>query len=302
MTAALTWAEAVAALRCALTTGLDPDDEPPRTNVPFAARQLLLMPSGVGGRVGVKLATVAPGNPDRGLPRVHAVYVLFDAATLTPIAMLDGTALTELRTSAVSALAVDLVAPADARRLLVFGSGPQAHGHVHALRAVRPIAAVGVVGRDHKRTQAFVERLRREGVDAEVTTPAYVAEADLVACCATSREPVFEGHLLSSTAVVVAVGSHEPDAREIDATTVRRCGGIVVESVRAATTEAGDVVQAIAEGATRAADLVGLAAVVRGVTSARPRLIKIVGMGWENLVVASAVIDALTVGPPGTRQ
>jgi ornithine cyclodeaminase len=296
--AAVGWPEAVEALRRALLQGLDPESELPRTSQPFGAGDLLVMPSTAGGRLGdralaaVKLATVAPDAPGAGLPRIHAVCVVFDAGTLAPVAVLDGTALTSLRTPAVSALAVDLVAPADASRLVVFGTGPQAEGHVAALSAVRPVSSVGVVGRHPGRTAAFVDRLRERGTTAEVATAADVAGADLVACCTTAREPLFDGRLLRDTAVVVACGSHEPGAREVDTETVRRCG-VVVESVAAACREAGDVVLALADGAVTDADLVPLAALVRGETSARPRLVKTVGMGWEDLAVAAAVLAAV---------
>ncbi|WP_369138036.1 ornithine cyclodeaminase family protein [Modestobacter versicolor] len=294
VTGAIGWTDAVEALRRALLEGLDPETELPRTGRPFGAGELLVMPSDAGGGTlaAVKLATVTPDVPGSGLPRVNAVCVLFDAVTLAPVAVLDGVALTALRTPAVSALAVDLVAPAAADRLLVFGTGPQAAGHVAALRAVRPLGSVGVVGRVPERTAAFVDRLRADGVDAAVATAADVADADVVACCTTARRPLFDGRLLSGTAVVVACGSHEKDAREVDSETVRRCG-VVVESVTAACREAGDVVLARAEGAVTAADLVPLARLVRGESATRPRLVKTVGMGWEDLVVAAAVFAAV---------
>ncbi|MCU1605075.1 MAG: ornithine cyclodeaminase [Modestobacter sp.] len=294
---AVGWRDAVEALRRPLLDGFDPEAEPPRLNQPFGPGELLVMPSAGGARLGerrlaaVKLVTVAPDAPALGLPRINAVCVVFDADTLAPVAVLDGTALTDLRTPAVSALAVDLIAPADAHRLLVFGSGPQAAGHVHALRAVRPIGSVGVVGRVPEKTAAFVDRLRAQGIAAEVADPADVAAADVVACCTTAREPLFDGRLLSDTAVVVACGSHEPGAREVDTETVRRCG-VVVESVTAARREAGDVLIAMADGALTADDLVPLARLVRGEAARRPRLVKTVGMGWEDLAVAAAVLAA----------
>jgi ornithine cyclodeaminase len=287
VTSALAWPAAVAALRAALAGGLDPEAEPPRHAVRFGAGELLVMPSSGGGRAGVKLVTVAP----HGRPRIHGVYVLFDARTLAPVATLDGAALTALRTPAVSALGVDLVAPAGARRLVVFGSGPQAYGHVHALRAVRPIEHVTVVGRDRTRATALVDTLLAEGVPAAAGSPDAVADADLIACCTTAREPLFGGRLLPEAAVVVAVGSHEPDAREVDSETVRRCGGALVEARAAATSEAGDVLLARADGAVTDEQLVTFADLVHGRTARRPRLVKTVGMGWEDLVVAAAVVE-----------
>ena len=94
--------------------------------------------------------------------------------------------------------------------------------------------------------------------------------------------------------LVVAVGSHEPDAREVDAETVRRCGA-AVESVTTATCEAGDIVLALAEGAITVDALVTLADLVRGTAAARPRLIKTVGMGWQDLAVAAAVLETSAV-------
>lgn len=293
--AALSWPAAVAALRSALLDGLDPEAQPPRTSTPFGAGELLTMPASSGRLAGVKLVTVAPGNAARGLPRIHGLYVLFDAETLAPVATLDGAALTAVRTPAVSALGVDLVAPADARHLVVFGCGPQADGHVSALRALRPVETVTVVGRTPDRAARFVERLAASGVAARVGAAGAVADADLVACCTTARTPLFDGRLLPDRAVVVAVGSHEPTAREVDVETLRRCGALV-ESRAAATTEAGDVVQAIAEGAVDVDELVTFADVVRGRTSRRPRLVKTVGMGWQDLVVAAAVVSASSSG------
>ncbi|MGW0199005.1 ornithine cyclodeaminase family protein, partial [Nonomuraea sp. NPDC003201] len=142
---------AVRILEDALRAGLDPEATPQRPIVDLPAGQLLLMPAAAGRYAGVKAVTIAPGNPDRELPRIQGTYLLFDGDTLTPLAALDGIALTSLRTPAVSALAVSHLADGDARRLVVFGSGPQAWGHVLALREVRPIEDVTVVGRDRDR-------------------------------------------------------------------------------------------------------------------------------------------------------
>ena len=105
-----------------------------RSAVNLRAGQLLLMPAEAAGSVGVKLLSVAPGNLAKGLPRVQGVYVLFDATTLAPVALIDGAALTSVRTPAVSAVAIARLARPGAAELVVFGSGPQAWGHVLAIR------------------------------------------------------------------------------------------------------------------------------------------------------------------------
>jgi ornithine cyclodeaminase/alanine dehydrogenase-like protein (mu-crystallin family) len=259
---------AIDALEDALLAGLDPEADPPRSALALAGGELLVMPSATAGHAVVKLVTVG------GQPRIQGVCVVFDATTLTPVALVDGIALTNVRTPAVSALAVRRLAARDARRLLVFGRGPQAHGHVAAIRAVRPIEHVDMVGRDSA------------GVDA------LVGAADIICCATTAREPLFDGSLVADHAMVVAIGSHEPEAREVDDALVRRAT-VVVESRGSALREAGDVVAAIASGALLVDSLVALADVVCGrvvVDFDRPRLFKSTGMAWEDAVVASALV------------
>jgi ornithine cyclodeaminase/alanine dehydrogenase-like protein (mu-crystallin family) len=255
------------ALEAALADGLDPEADPPRSMVGVGAGELLVMPSAAGGHGVVKLVSVG------GDPRIQGVCVVFDGATLTPVAVLDGIALTNLRTPAVSALAVRRLAVPDASGLLVFGRGPQARAHVEALRAVRPISHVDVVG--------------REGAPDEL-----VAAADVICCCTTAREPLFDGSVVSDHACVVAIGSHEPDVRETDDELARRAT-VVVESRASALREAGDVIAAIEAGALSADELVTLADLVAGRAEPppdRPRLLKSTGMAWEDAVVAAAVV------------
>jgi ornithine cyclodeaminase len=289
VTSALPMATAVAALRSALLDGLDPAADPARALVPLDNGQMLLMPASGGGYAGIKVATVAPDNPAVGLPRVQGSYLLLAGATLTPLAVLDGIALTSIRTAAVSAVAVDALAEPDAARLVVFGSGPQAYSHVAALRVVRPVREVVVVGRDARRAEALVADCVAGGLVARTGSAEDVATADLVACCTTARTPLFDGTTLPDHATVVAVGSHEPDAAEVDAVTVTR-STVVVEALAAALREAGDVIQPVARAQLDPATLIELAALIRGtveVPKNRPRLFKSVGMAWEDLVLAA---------------
>jgi ornithine cyclodeaminase/alanine dehydrogenase-like protein (mu-crystallin family) len=260
---------AAEALEAALLDGLDPEADPPRAAVELDRGQLLVMPSAAARHPVVKLVTIG------GEPRIQGVCVVFDGETLAPLALVDGIALTNVRTAAVSALAVRHLAIPDARRLLVFGRGPQAHAHMEAMRAVRPIELVDMVGRDQA----------REGVDE------LVAAADVVCCCTTAREPLFDGSLVADHAVVVAIGSHEPDLRETDDALAGRAT-VVVESRASALREAGDVILAIEAGATSADELVTLAELVRGDARpdpGRPRLFKSTGMSWEDAVIAATL-------------
>lgn len=285
-------AGAVAAVREALAGGLDPDGDVPRAVVPLAHGQGLLMPSESGGWFGVKIATVAPGNAARGLRRINATYLLHDSATLTPVALLDGVALTTLRTPAVSVAACldRLRALADGGgglRLVVFGAGPQGEGHVAAVRAHVPVADVTVVTRREGPVPGWADRrLAAAGGGAEAS----VRRADVVVTATSARRPVVDGRLVRDGAVVLAVGSHEPDARELDSVLMGRAT-VVVESRATALREAGDVVMAIHEGSLDPDDLVTLAGPTgsRGdIPADRPLVVKTCGMGWQDLVVAVA--------------
>ena len=207
VTGTLSWREVINALADAV--GSQPSSASPvaRVAVPVAAGELLLMPSETQRAVGVKVVGVAPGNPDLRLPRVQGVFILMDARTLTPVALMDGTALTNIRTPALSALAVRELAPVDSRRLVVFGSGPQARAHIAAVCSVRPIESVRIVARASRNVAVLIGELDGTEVDARAGIPADVADADIVVCATTARTAVFDGSLLGEHACIVAVGT-----------------------------------------------------------------------------------------------
>ncbi len=294
--AACSPAAAVEAVTAALTAGLDPATDLPRQAVPLRSGQFLLMPSegSRGGHVGVKVVTVAPGNPARGLPRIQASYLLHDAGTLALVAVLDGTALTTLRTPAVSVAAVAArLAGSGPLTLAVVGTGPQARAHVRTLaEAVGPPASVTHLVREPARVPP------PDGAELVALGSARAADvlrgADVVVCATSARSALFAPELIGDTAVVIAVGSHEPDARELPGALLAR-STVVVEDVGTALREAGDVVLARGEGVLVESDLVPMREVVTGRVTpdpARPLVFKGVGMSWQDLVVAEAVLRA----------
>lgn len=267
-------------------------DAPPRAHVPVQGGELLLMPALGELGVGVKLVTVNPANPRRDLPLIHGLYVLFDPRTLAPILLVDGAALTALRTAAVSGLATRLLARSDASRLVIFGAGAQAWAHLDAMRAVRPIEQVTVVSRSREPAEALVAEAARLGLRASVGEPGAVAEADIVCTCTTSPDPVFDGASLAPGAHVNAVGAYRPDTHEVDDETVRRAR-IVVETRDVALSEAGDLLIPMGAGVISEADIVAdLAEVARGAQVRRSSdditLFKSVGVAIEDLAVAAA--------------
>jgi ornithine cyclodeaminase/alanine dehydrogenase-like protein (mu-crystallin family) len=292
--ARLSMEAAVDALEEAFRT-LDPGAGPLRTHVETPAGELLLMPAVGEAGVGVKLVSLTPDNPGRGLPLIHASYVLFDAETQAPEAVLDGSVLTALRTAAVSGLATRHVSREDGHRLVIFGAGVQATSHLEAMCAVRPVTDLVVVSRSPGPAEALVEEGLRRGLTARRGEPDAVGEADLVCTCTTAEEPLFDGSSLPPGVHVNAVGSYRPETRELDTETVRRARA-VVETREVALAEAGDLLIPIREGAIDAGHIVAdLAETVRGAEVRRSpedvTLFESVGMAFEDLAVARAVVD-----------
>jgi ornithine cyclodeaminase len=247
--AALDYPSLVEALRVAFVGGAT---APVRSSyaVTDAGDRLLVMPAWDGQGLGIKLVTVFPGNRERGLASVAAMYVLLDGTTGHPVALIDGEALTLRRTAAASALASSYLARADARTLLVVGAGALAPYLVAAHRAVRPIERVLVWNRHAKRGDEFVSTLAGDGVNATTvpTVAAGLAQADIVTCATTSREPLVRGAEVRAGTHVDLVGAFTPDMRESDDALVARAS-VFVDTRAGALKEAGDLVQAMASGA-----------------------------------------------------
>lgn len=294
LTARVSMTDAIRAVGDLLRQGFDPEDDPPRTILDVPHGQLLLMPAVLDGMVGQKLASVAPDNPARGLERIQGVYVVLDGTTLAPTAVIDGTALTSLRTPAVSAAAVDLLAEPAAGDLVVVGTGPQAVRHVDALASVRPIRTVRMIGRDRRRAADAAAEAASFAPGADVAAGATddLGVADLIVCATTATDPLFDADIVRPDATIVAIGSHEPGKAELPTALLGR-SQVVVESRRVAATEAGDVIRAVEAGALRPEDLVTMHDLFTGAVSPardRPRVLKTCGMGWQDLAVAAHAV------------
>lgn len=298
ITAALSPAAAVGAIADALLGGYDPASDIARASPHTSSGQFLLMPSEVADVAGVKVATVAPDNPDIGLPRIQASYLLYDARTLTLRATLDGTALTALRTPAVSVAAVRPVLDRfiEPLRVVVYGAGPQAIGHVQALAAIAPdpLAEVTFIVRHPEAAAPGVRELGEVAGTKESRARTAVRGAQVIVCATTARTPLFPAEAVASNAVVIAVGSHEPDARELPSALLAR-STVIVEDPGTALREAGDIILAVDDGAITGEDLVPMRDALTGTTAIptdRPTVFKSVGMSWQDLVIANAALRA----------
>jgi ornithine cyclodeaminase/alanine dehydrogenase-like protein (mu-crystallin family) len=274
-----------------------------RTRLEPPGGEMLLMPAVGPEGAGAKLITLAPENPKFGLPLIQGVYVLFSPAHLTPEMTIDGGALTQLRTAAVSALATHHLARTDSRRLVVFGAGRQAEAHVEAMCGVRQIREVTIVGSSPTsvRANALVKRLRADGLDAKVGDPGSVRHAEIVCTCTTSVAPVFDASLLPPGAHVNAVGAYRPDMCELAGPLLARAL-LVVETRAAAFEEAGDIIRAIAAGELSDdgidAELSDVVTGASGRSAAdQVTVFKSVGLAIEDLVIARAIADLLLDRP-----
>jgi len=287
---------AIDALETAFGSGSLPA-APLRAHVDTPWGTLITMPVAGAQGAGVKVVTVTPSNPGRGRSLIQGLYVLFAPQTQEPEAAIDGAALTAIRTGAVSGLATRHLARPDTSRLVIFGAGTQARSHLEAMLAVRPIERVTVVSRTEARGKELADLARGMGLAAEIGTPEAAARADLVCTCTTSPTPVFDGAQLADGAHVNAVGAYTPDTREVDDECIRR-GRVVVETRDAALAEAGDLLIPIRAGVVGEDHIVAdLAEVVRGLPVRRGpedvTVFKSVGVAFEDLVVARAVVDRL---------
>jgi ornithine cyclodeaminase/alanine dehydrogenase len=251
------------------------------------------------GALGTKLVTVVERNQSRGLPTIHASYVLTDPETGAPLALMEAGFLTGIRTGATSALAARHLARPDSRVVACFGAGVQARFQLLCLSRVLPLAEVRVVGRDAGRAAAFADRMRRElgiTVRVEASRKAAVVGADVITCATTSSRPVFSGRDLAPGAHVDAVGTFRPATREVDTVAVRR-SRVVVDTYEGAWEEAGDLLIPIkARAITRRHVRAELAELVAGIRPGRtsPReitLFKSVGFAPEDAVTARLAYD-----------
>ncbi|HSX58914.1 MAG TPA: ornithine cyclodeaminase family protein [Tahibacter sp.] len=184
-----------------------------------------LMPGALAdGSFGAKLISVFPRNFDRGLPSHQGAIVLFDRDSGAPVALVDASAVTAIRTAAASALATDALARRDAQVLALLGYGEQAATHLDAIARVRTIAEVRVWGRSRERAEAFAERHAASGVRlrvcADVDTA--VAGADIVCCLTAAQEPILFGRRLEPGMHVNLVGSGRAGPVEVDHAVVLR--------------------------------------------------------------------------------
>jgi ornithine cyclodeaminase/alanine dehydrogenase-like protein (mu-crystallin family) len=257
---------------------------------------VLIMPAwSDAGFLGIKTINIFPGNGARGLPGLHATYVLYDARTGVPLAMMDGNEITARRTAAASALGASFLARADARRLLVLGTGRIARMLPAAHASVRPIDEVCVWNHRPEGAEALAAQWRAEGWNARAAADleAAVRKADIVSCATLATAPLVRGEWLAPGAHLDLIGSFTPAMREADV----HCfaGARTFIDTEEALQKSGDLLDAMAAGTLRAHGVQGtLATLCRAertgrATDGERTVFKAVGSALEDLTAATLV-------------
>jgi ornithine cyclodeaminase/alanine dehydrogenase-like protein (mu-crystallin family) len=195
-----------------------------------------LMPALTPDGLGLKAVTFYPSNAERGIPTHRATIFLVDPQTGTPLAIMDGRLITEMRTAAVSAVATKLLAPPDAKILAVLGSGVQARSHVEALRLVRNFETIRVWSPTAEHAERFAKEIGATAMSAEEA----VRNADVIVTATNSKTAILKGAWLKRGSHVNAVGACRPDWRELDDEAMSNV--VFVDSREGAMKESGDVI------------------------------------------------------------
>jgi ornithine cyclodeaminase len=270
---------------------------PLRTMVQFAgaAGFMGLMPAWRGGSepvFGLKSLAVMPGNPARGLDSHQGTVTLFDGLVGVPIAILDASAVTAVRTAAVSAVATRLLAREDARVLAILGAGVQGKAHLRAIPPVREFDEVRV----YSTTVAHARDAAGETAKVASSAEEAVRGADVVVLATSAREPVIRREWLAPGAHVNAVGASVPSARELDVETVTACA-LFCDSRESLRNEAGEYLLAVQQGAISGEDHVRaeLGEVLAGMAPGRRSdgeltVFRSLGLAVEDLAAAERAV------------
>jgi alanine dehydrogenase len=251
-------------------------------------------------RMAIKIVSIFNDNPSQGLPLIHALVVVVDATTGQPVAVMDGTYLTALRTGAASGAATDLLARPDARVAAIFGAGVQGRTQLEAVCAVRPIQEAWVYDLAPERSAAFAtEMSQRLSLSVRVAnTPSEaVRQADVICTATTSTRPVFDDADVRSGTHINAVGAYTPQMQEVPIETVLRAK-VVVDHRESSMAEAGDLIIPLRQGRMTEdhiyAELGEIAAGLKPGRSAAEEItfFKSVGVAVQDVAAAGAALEA----------
>jgi ornithine cyclodeaminase len=256
---ALPMGEAIAAMKpafAAFSSGLAEMPLRSRLNVRKQGALGLVMPVYMedpgGEALAVKVVSIFPRNLEKDLPLIHAAVLVLDPDNGRPLALLEGSVLTAIRTGAASGAATDILARPDCRTAAIFGAGVQGRTQLEAICTVRRIETVWVCDPNPQRVDQFIQDMAGKGpipkdLRAAQSPRQAISNADVICTATTSKVPVFSDTDLKPGVHINGVGSYTPEMQEIPAETVQRAR-VVVDSREAALSEAGDLIQPLHAG------------------------------------------------------
>jgi len=261
------------------------------------------------GDMGMKLVSVFPRNPERQLPTIHALVLVVNPTTGAPEALLNGTRVTALRTGAGVGAATRALAREDSRVMALFGAGGQAQDQVDAVLAVRPIEEVRIYTPSGVSARRLAQRLEERypgKVFRAVQSPREAVQgADIITCVTTSTTPVFDPENVAPGTHINGVGSFTPAMREVQVVGLPRLR-VFVDSLAAAQAEAGDLIQAVAEGHIRWDDVTEIGNVLAGEVVGRHSpedvtFFKSVGVAVQDAATAGEIVRRALKAGAGTE-
>ena len=207
----------------------------------------------------VKIVSLFPNNPSRGLAYIQAAMLVFEAGTGRAVALLEGSTLTAIRTGAGSGAAIDLLARNASKVVAIFGAGPQGKTQLEAACTARKIETVFIFNPTHEKAEAFVREMAgRNSIPKDIrvakTPKEAIENADIICTATTSSRAIFEDKDVKSGTHISAVGAYTPEMQELPIETVARAR-IIVDSYATVKDEAGDIVKAMQAGLIKEADI-----------------------------------------------
>lgn len=277
---------------------------PPRTHLDLELHQgtSLIMPAYLPSRkkIGVKIINLYENNPQLGLPHSFALMLVFEAQNGSPLALLEASTLTAIRTGAACGLATDLLARKEAKVVTIFGAGFQARYQLEAIKAVRSLQRVYVYDPDFEKSRAFAQEMSSQlNLDVIIASTPNEAcqEAEIICTATTSSSPVFPDSAIKPGTHINAIGSYKPHVREIPSGTVARAR-IFVDQREAALEEAGDLIIPMKEGVISESSIVAeIGEIASGEKPGRLSdeeitFFKTVGLAAQDIALASKIMEA----------
>ncbi|HMR98427.1 MAG TPA: hypothetical protein PKE62_04155 [Anaerolineales bacterium] len=280
---------------------------PLRTRLPIPSRDAisLFMPAYMKKEsteaLAVKVVSLYPSNPPRGLAYIQAAVLVFDAETGRAIALLEGSALTAIRTGAGSGAAIDLLAHKDSKVVAIFGAGPQGKTQLEAACSARNIEAAFIYNPTISKAELFAKEMAGQGnipkdIRVAQTPKEAIENADIVCTATGSKKPIFEDKDIKAGTHISAIGAYTPEMQELPLETVAR-SRIIVDSRATVMDEAGDIVKALRAGLITETNIhAELGEIILGLKSGRQSddeitFFKSVGNAVQDAVAAQTALE-----------